>query len=736
MVKTEKVVLSTIEDLNKYKNYFEENEKIVEETILIDYYKNFSNDIEFNLKTLNFLRRYNNKLLKNENLNIETKNFVNGQIEYINNLIKKVNDQKNEEKRLACNKMTLIIEYLKSKYEFNKKFNIVEAQTKKALNSEEYNRYIMNAMKLANYQTISYDEFFVASKNDTLSEEIREYYKKNKINAEDELKKISEYKDYISNNILTETLKDVSLFAKGKYINKDNVEQVKNNLLTIEKDINDCIGALISPDESNFENKIFGQERKIKSDGKIINSNIKTKEISEKEKNRDFIKLLDMNKSIIKFLINKKQYLFNFENTDVRSIEKNIDDLMLQNRNIAFNLMNKNILSSNNVKRIVKINEEVEDIVSSSREPELIAYDNELIAIFEKNKSTVKMFNAKIEQILTNKHLNNQNKSELYLLNLMIKNLCKKNEEIINSCDGVDRNFLINSRNELLPELIDCSKYIKNISQLEFNNKEFSIGDINAIMQNIIDRNGDLNNIVENKNIYSTIMNPNNINCNNGKFLGFTAYKSKNDISPERKKELKSNMPFKDEFVKKTLIEKIDDVKEKRQLYKNINMKGKFFFKNLFKKVDALFKYGKAKVDLYFFKHNKFVDNVIKTPTYVSLTVENDKLEEASKEFSEKVQEISSDSNTLNNSNMSAKSENNNEENSDKIKEEGLLKKVYLLLTNRSQAKREDDSLSGNNSEKSSSSLRNVVNAEDLSDTYTSLENSISEISSNCVLEK
>ena len=68
----------------------------------------------------------------------------------------------------------------------------------------------------------------------------------------------------ISNNISTETLKDVSLFAKGKYINKGNIEQVKNNLLTIEKDINDCIGALISPDESNFENKIFDQERKIK----------------------------------------------------------------------------------------------------------------------------------------------------------------------------------------------------------------------------------------------------------------------------------------------------------------------------------------------------------------------------------------------------------------------------------------------------------------------------------------
>ena len=603
MVKSRQFSAIDGNEIKSFKSDFVKNEKVFSESVLLSELNSFFKEYHKDFIVISHLKEILSKDLTNKNKSV----VANSQkkIDKVNSIINLLENVKKQQQLLEANRQDNIVAYIKAMNAYYEKFDISQRKNKnyKLLHSKEYKEYLQKTMVLSNYEKLSLEEVSGLIFRDCLTDKERDFAKKHILKDEktfkSNLQKISRYKNYISKHFLPNSLKDAEEMVDGKYVDYDNIEKTRKIIEDIKKQINDFYKINLTSEKKSLD--IFGDEKEELEDSPIV-SDLKKRKFIDKNFNKNIIKTIDMNTKIIEFLLAKLEYFENFNICEKEKLEKEIFDLATQNKNLALNSLKLDKLSAKNMKYIIKQIDYSDRVIKESMDKTNEICANKDVEKFKRNMVLVNMFNAKINQILKNDVLNEENRGELYILDLANKNLRREEENIIKSLSGSYRNILKSFYDKQL--VANCDKQIKKVNQVTFDDKNFDDNSIDKYINGVVKENK----FDENSLITKRILQPNNISIAKDNVKAFECYNEKNKVDINDNDALCDAKEFPNIFIKRTLEIKIQDVKEKAQRMHEIKVKcGKGFFKSLFAKIGAFNTYKKSKFNLFAFRNNKYV---------------------------------------------------------------------------------------------------------------------------------
>ncbi len=603
MVKSRQFSAINGNEINSFKSDFVKNEKVFSESVLLSELNSFFKDYHKDFIVISHLREILSKDLTDKNRSVVAN--AKKKIDKVDSIINLLENVKKQQQLLEANRQDNIVAYIKAMSAYYEKFDISQRKNKnyKLLHSKEYKEYLQKTMVLSNYEKLSLEEISGLIFRDCLTDKERDFAKKHILKDEktfnSNLQKISRYKNYISKHFLPNSLKDAEEMVDGKYIDYDNIEKTRKTVEDIKKQINDFYKINLNSERKSLD--IFGGEKEELEDSPIA-SDLKKRKFINKNFNKDIIKTIDMNTKVIEFLLAKFEYFKNFNTCEKEKLEKEIFDLATQNKNLALNSLKLDKLSAKNMEYIIKQIDYSDRIIKESMDKTNEICANKDVEKFKRDTALINMFNAKINQILKNDVLNEENRGELYILDLANKNLRREEENIIKSLSGSYKNILKSIYDKQV--VANCDKQTKRVNQVSFDDKNFDDNSIDKYINDVVKENK----FDENSLITKRILQPNNISIAKDNVKSFECYNEKNKVNANDDDVLCDAKEFPNIFIKRTLETKIQDVKEKEQRMHEIKVKcGKGFFKSLFAKIGAFNTYKKSQFDLFTFRNSKYV---------------------------------------------------------------------------------------------------------------------------------
>lgn len=616
MVKSRQFSASNGDEVAKIKDGFIKNEKVFSESVLLSELNDFFETYNKDFVVISHLKEILTKDLSSKNQKIV--DHAQKKLDKVSSIINLLEDVKKQQRLLAINRQENIVKYVKAMSAYYEKFDASQRKVKnhKLLHSKEYKEYLQETMLLSNYENLSLKEITDLVDINYLTEKEKNFAKTFIIKDEEtfkkNLKKISKYRGYISRHFLPNSLKDAEEMVDGKYIDYDKIEKIRKTVENIKKQINEFYK--IGLDSKKRSLNISEIENESLNNFPIT-SDLKNRKFSNKNFNTNLIKTIDMNVKIIEFLLAKLEYFKNFNTCEKDELRKEIFNLSTQNKNLALNSLKLEKLSAKNMEYIIKQINYSDKLIEENMDKTNEVCANESVEKFKRDMALINMFNTKIDQILKNDALNEENRAELYILNLANKNLRRDEENIMKSLSGSYKNILKSLYDKQL--VINCDKQIKNVNQVVFDDKNFDDNDIDKYINNVVKENK----FDKDSLITKRILEPNNISIENNNVKTFECYNEKNQINVDENSTLCVDKPFQDIFIQKTLETKIKNVKEKKQKMREIKVKcGKGFFRNLFAKIRAFHNYKKSQYDLFKFKKSKYVKSRVNLVNYYVAT--------------------------------------------------------------------------------------------------------------------
>lgn len=533
------------------------------------------------LKRLEILVELQNKYQKElEQKNISKKHsyYLQNNLNNIDEIMHKYSEFLNKFIILQNDTCGYIYNYVIAYEKYHKEFSSVQRKIKNQdlLNSDSYKNFLKASIILS---TNNIDETMFKNYLASLIKQKKIKCSENKINKYfNEIKNnMFKYKDFIIKNTKFNSLEEIAEFQT--HIDFMPSNQLKN--IEFLKNIDLLYTTYMYQQNSNNISKMeFLYNFEKKNYNTIDQKNPKTilKKTSKKEINKIHLNTINYNANLIKFLINEKKFLETFENQNNRSkifsLQTQINELIIQTQDLTNNKLSLTTLSKDEIKTLLTTNAELIAINEKQKQVQINKWENnKTLVIFKKNEYLINLFNTKIQQIVANTHLTNENLEELFILNAFIEQIKLNNEYLIEKNTTISvKNILIQLNNKLNSSLYNCKNLIKNVSNLQLVSKD----KLKEILQRFQNNELSLSSIIKDSKLTNKVINVNHINVNNCSYYNLNQYIEKH--KPQTVfKNINSN--FNVDFtnnIKNKLNEKIIERTEKIQKTKNIFIKLKY----------------------------------------------------------------------------------------------------------------------------------------------------------------
>lgn len=533
------------------------------------------------LKRLELLVELQNKYQEES----KQKNISKKHIKYLQNNLNSIEDIMHKYSQFLNKSIVLqndicgyIYNYVIAYEKYHKEFNSMQRKIKNQdlLNSDSYKIFLKASIVLSanNIDETMFKDYLaslIRQKKIKCSEsKINKYFNEIKNN-------MFKYRNFIRENTKFNSLEEIAEFQE--YITAipckqlEVIEFLKNiDLLYTTYMHQQNINSLSKMEFLyNFENNNY--KTIIKQKPKII-----LKKTSKKAMNKMYLNTINYNVNLIKFLVNEKKFLETFENQNSRSkifsLQTQINELIIQTQDLTNNKLSLTTLSKDEIRALLNTNAELIELNKQQKQAQANKWkNNKTLISFKKNEHLINLFNTKIQQIVANTHLTNENLEELFILNIFIEQIKLNNDRLIEKNTTISlKNTLIQLNNKLNKSIYNCKSLIKNVSNLQIVSKD----KLEEILQRFENNELSLDAIIQDSKLTNRITNVNHINVNNCSYYNLNQYIEKQ--KPQTVfKNINSN--FNVDFtnnIKNKLNEKIVERTEKIHTTKNIFTKIKY----------------------------------------------------------------------------------------------------------------------------------------------------------------